>query len=104
MFLGAMVGCGLLGVAIERFAYRPLRNQPRIAPLISALGVAFFLGAELRRFLLFSSKFRNYDGFDYLITYKNVYPSVPSRSSHTSGSSTGTGCTCRRSGSSATSA
>ena len=30
---------GLLGVAIERFAYRPLRNAPRIAPLISALGV-----------------------------------------------------------------
>ena len=27
--------CGLLGVAIERFAYRPLRNAPRIAPLIS---------------------------------------------------------------------
>ena len=43
MFLAAMLGCGLLGVAIERFAYRPLRNAPRIAPLISALGVSFFL-------------------------------------------------------------
>ena len=40
---GAMLGCGLLGVAIERFAYRPLRNAPRIAPLISALGVSIFL-------------------------------------------------------------
>ena len=29
----------LLGVAIERFAYRPLRDAPRIAPLITALGV-----------------------------------------------------------------
>ena len=29
--------------SIERFAYRPLRNAPRIAPLISALGVSFFL-------------------------------------------------------------
>ena len=38
-----MIGCALLGVAIERFAYRPLRNAPRIAPLISALGVSFFL-------------------------------------------------------------
>ena len=43
MFLFAMIGCGLLGVVIERFAYRPLRNAPRIAPLISALGVSFFL-------------------------------------------------------------
>ncbi len=29
MVLAAMVGCGLLGVAIERFAYRPLRRAPR---------------------------------------------------------------------------
>ena len=46
-------GTGLLGVVIERFAYRPLRNAPRIAPLISALGVSFFLqsvrAAALRR-------------------------------------------------------
>ena len=46
MFGVAMIGSGLLGLAIERFAYRPLRDAPRIAPLISALGVAFFL-AEL---------------------------------------------------------
>jgi branched-chain amino acid transport system permease protein len=43
MFGAAMIGCALLGVAIERFAYRPLRRAPRIAPLISALGVSFFL-------------------------------------------------------------
>jgi branched-chain amino acid transport system permease protein len=43
MFLGAMLGAGALGVVVERFAYRPLRNAPRIAPLISALGVSFFL-------------------------------------------------------------
>ena len=43
MFLLAMVGCAVLGVVIERFAYRPLRNAPRIAPLISALGVSFIL-------------------------------------------------------------
>jgi branched-chain amino acid transport system permease protein len=43
MFGAAMVGCALLGVVIERFAYRPLRRAPRIAPLISALGVSFFL-------------------------------------------------------------
>ena len=43
MLAAAMLGCGFLGVAIERFAYRPLRNAPRIAPLISALGVSFLL-------------------------------------------------------------
>src|SRR3954465_7766206 len=43
MMLAAMIGTGFLGLAIERFAYRPLRDAPRIAPLISALGVAFFL-------------------------------------------------------------
>jgi branched-chain amino acid transport system permease protein len=43
MFATAMIGCGLIGVVIERFAYRPLRKAPRIAPLISALGVSFFL-------------------------------------------------------------
>ncbi len=43
MLLAAMLGCGFLGIAIEWFAYRPLRNAPRIAPLISALGVSFLL-------------------------------------------------------------
>ena len=43
MFAAAMAGCALLGLVIERFAYRPLRRAPRIAPLISALGVSFFL-------------------------------------------------------------
>ncbi|HXV95481.1 MAG TPA: branched-chain amino acid ABC transporter permease [Gaiellaceae bacterium] len=59
MFLAAMLGAGLLGVVIERFAYRPLRNAPRIAPLISAIGVSFFLQASA--LLLFSAQFRTYD-------------------------------------------
>jgi branched-chain amino acid transport system permease protein len=62
MFAVAMPGSGLLGVAIERFAYRPLRNAPRIAPLITALGVSFFL--QNSALLLFGSQFRNYDTFD----------------------------------------
>ena len=37
-FAASMVGCSVLGVVIERFAYRPLRTAPRIAPLISAIG------------------------------------------------------------------
>jgi branched-chain amino acid transport system permease protein len=38
-----MTGAGLASIAVERFAYRPLRYAPRIAPLISALGVSFIL-------------------------------------------------------------
>ena len=59
MFLAAMLGAGLLGVVIERFAYRPLRDAPRIAPLISAIGVSFFLQASA--LLLFSAQFRTYN-------------------------------------------
>jgi branched-chain amino acid transport system permease protein len=40
---GAMLLCAVLGMVIERVAYRPLRNAPRIAPLISAIGVSFIL-------------------------------------------------------------
>jgi Branched-chain amino acid ABC-type transport system, permease components len=42
-FLAAMVVMGGIGVVIERFAYRPLRNAPRLAPLITAIGVSFIL-------------------------------------------------------------
>lgn len=43
MFSAAMAGCGLLGVTIERIAYRPLRKAPRLACLITAIGVSFIL-------------------------------------------------------------
>ncbi|MBI5707673.1 MAG: branched-chain amino acid ABC transporter permease [Armatimonadetes bacterium] len=43
MLLIAMVGCAILGVIIERLAYRPLRNAPRISVLITAVGVSLFL-------------------------------------------------------------
>jgi branched-chain amino acid transport system permease protein len=43
VFLVAGVATGLLGMLIERTAYRPLRNAPRLAPLISAIGVSIFL-------------------------------------------------------------
>lgn len=41
--IAAMVVCTVLAVVIERFAYRPLRNAPRIASLITAIGVSLFL-------------------------------------------------------------
>ncbi len=42
-FIVSMLVCALLGVLIERVAYRPLRNAPRLAPLISAIGVSLIL-------------------------------------------------------------
>ena len=62
MVLAAMVGCAVLGVAIERFAYRPLRDAPRIAPLISALGVSFFLANSFQ--LMFGAQQFDYGIFD----------------------------------------
>jgi len=41
--LGAMILCGLVGVILERLAYRRLRNAPRLAPLITAIGMSFIL-------------------------------------------------------------
>jgi branched-chain amino acid transport system permease protein len=79
MFLFAMAACGGLGVVIERFAYRPLRNAPRIAPLISALGVSFFL--QNSALLVFGAAFRDYDTFDLIgartFHYKDIFLSVP---------------------------
>ena len=39
----SMVGSGALNVMIERVAYRPLRNAPKLAPLITAIGMSFIL-------------------------------------------------------------
>ena len=43
VMLLAMIVCGTFGYLNERIAYRPLRNAPRIASLITAIGVSFFL-------------------------------------------------------------
>jgi branched-chain amino acid transport system permease protein len=65
MFAAAMLGAGGLGVVIERFAYRPLREKraPRIAPLISALGVSFCL--QQLAVLLFGSVPKQYDSYAF---------------------------------------
>lgn len=44
----AMMAAGLTAVAVERIAYRPLRHAPRLVPLISAIGVSFFLQDLIR--------------------------------------------------------
>jgi branched-chain amino acid transport system permease protein len=64
MFLIAGGGCGVLGVVIERFAYRPLRDAPRIAPLITALGVSFLL--ENIALLFWGGAYRSYNTSDFI--------------------------------------
>ena len=43
LFVIAMVITGVVNIGIERVAYRPLRNAPRVAPLITAVGMSFVL-------------------------------------------------------------
>lgn len=49
--LVAMLLSGLLAMAIEFIAYRPLRGAPRLVPLISAIGVSLFLQDFVRAFM-----------------------------------------------------
>lgn len=46
--VAAMAAAGLLGVTVEKIAYRPLRGAPKLVPLISAIGVSFFLQDMVR--------------------------------------------------------
>jgi branched-chain amino acid transport system permease protein len=65
VLLLGMLASGLLAVAVERVAYRPLRGAPRLIPLISAIGVSFFLQDAVR---LFESIWRN--------AFNLVYPTM----------------------------
>lgn len=51
VFLGSMGLCAALGFVIERLAYRPLRDRPRLTSLITAIGISFLLeyGFQLPR-------------------------------------------------------
>lgn len=54
----SMLTCALLGVIIERIAYKPLRNASRIAALITAIGVSLFL--EYGGMLVLTAQVRTY--------------------------------------------
>ena len=60
-----MAVSGVLAVLVERIAYRPLRHAPRLIPLISAIGVSFFLQDAIR---LFESVWHN--------AFNLVYPTM----------------------------
>ncbi|HLF50377.1 MAG TPA: branched-chain amino acid ABC transporter permease [Methylomirabilota bacterium] len=65
ILLAGMAASGLLAVTVERVAYRPLRGAPRLIPLISAIGVSFFLQDLIR---LVESVWRN--------AFNLVYPTM----------------------------
>ena len=48
--LAAMVACMITSFLVERLAYRPLRHAPKLAPLITAIGVSFILQALAMQF------------------------------------------------------
>jgi branched-chain amino acid transport system permease protein len=65
ILVAGMAVSGLLAVTVERIAYRPLRGSPRLIPLISAIGVSFFLQDLVR---LVQSIWRN--------AFNLVYPTI----------------------------
>ncbi|HYS83116.1 MAG TPA: branched-chain amino acid ABC transporter permease [Anaeromyxobacteraceae bacterium] len=65
VLVAGMAVSGVLAVTVERVAYRPLRHAPRLIPLISAIGVSFFLQDFIR---LVESIWRN--------VFNLVYPSM----------------------------
>jgi branched-chain amino acid transport system permease protein len=65
VLLAGMLASAVLAVSIERVAYRPLRAAPRLIPLISAIGMSFFLQDVIR---LVESLWRN--------AFNLVYPSL----------------------------
>jgi branched-chain amino acid transport system permease protein len=56
----AMAGCAILGITIEKVAYRPLRYAPRIAALITAMGVSLFLEYFTSLKFVFGPNYRAY--------------------------------------------
>jgi branched-chain amino acid transport system permease protein len=68
MLLGGMIVSLVVALLMERFAYRPLRNAPRLAPLITALGVSVFLQEVIRVW---------YPGATSAVPFPGLLDSVP---------------------------
>jgi branched-chain amino acid transport system permease protein len=53
-----MAMCAVLGIAMEKIAYKPLRHKPRISALITAMGVSFFLENFCSLDIVFGNKYQ----------------------------------------------
>ena len=60
----SMAACTLLGMAIERFAYKPLRGASPLAVLITAIGVSYFL--QNMALLIFGSQAKSFTSIENL--------------------------------------
>ena len=60
VFAGSIAVCAVLGFLIEFFAYRPLRNRPRLVLLITAIGVSLLLENLFQLHYVFGPTHRNY--------------------------------------------
>jgi branched-chain amino acid transport system permease protein len=69
VMLLSMLVCSLLALTIERVAYKPLRDAPRIAALITAIGVSFFLEYYGALSFVFSPRFIPYQRPFEVVTY-----------------------------------
>ncbi len=69
VILLSMIVCAILAVTIERVAYKPLRNAPRISALITAIGVSFFLEYFGALDFVFSPNFITYPRPFNVVTY-----------------------------------
>jgi len=67
----AIALCGILGIMIDKIAYTPLRNAPRISMLITAIGVSFFLENLFN--VLFGSTPRFFNAPEFFSQTLNIF-------------------------------
>ncbi len=69
-FLAAMVICGASAILIDKLAYKPLRSQPRLKALITAMGVSLLIENGSRMIPFIGPNFRR---FPDVVTLKSFY-------------------------------
>lgn len=78
----SMVACSILGMAIEKVAYKPIRNSTRIAALITAISVSLFLQYTMMYFVkpdtrtfpeVLKSKILTFFNGNVMLDVKNIY-------------------------------
>jgi branched-chain amino acid transport system permease protein len=67
----AMVVCAIIGISMEKLAYKPLRYKPRLSALITALGISLFLENFCALPFVFGPEYRS---FPEIIKIKNLLP------------------------------
>lgn len=69
VILVSMIVCSMIGVIMEKLAYKPLRNKPRLSALITAIGVSLFLENFCALPFVFGPDYRSFPELIPLQTY-----------------------------------